>query len=202
MKKLFAFLLAFSLLLVSCQSAPADETSSSSDTTEAIQTTDTEGTTASAEEPFSPDFLKNWLFSLTPTQEVEHPEDYDIALSLDIDSFSVSEMPDALRLHVVNKAGIPVEMCFCIHMEKLYVMQTHNMSDEVYNDGYMYIGSGWTRIPFATEKFSPWGEVSEQTFTLELQNDLKENFEYTPGRYRFVFYSGVGTHYAYFEITE
>ena len=202
-KQLTVFLLMLSILLCGCTKDLPDESNLSSDT-DPINTVETFSSDGQTEkiEPWQPDLTKNWNFSLVPRENADLPEDYDLALSLDVHTFSISEIPEKINLKIVNQTDKPFYMCTTVHLEKLYDASM-KFEDEHIDIAYT-MGKGWIKLPFTTNEKVSWGTTmrADLTYPISLEENMKENCEFTPGKYRFVCYSAVGPHYAYFEITE
>ncbi|MBQ8496737.1 MAG: hypothetical protein IJ489_04680 [Clostridia bacterium] len=201
MKRLIIFLLSVTILFCSCTPAQTDKSTTPSD----MSTSDITAIDNTKEqiEPWQPDFTKNYNFSLVPSKDYGAlPEDYDLVLSLDNDTFSVSNIPEKINLTVVNQTEKNFHMCTTVHLEKLYSVSMELEEEHIDIDYNM--GKGWSRVPFTTNEKVSWGITAraDVTYPISLETNLKENFELTPGEYRFVLYSAVGSHYAYFEITE
>ncbi len=204
-KRLIALLLMLSVLLCGCTKDLPDENDLSSDT-DAIDTTETSSSSdeqTATTAVWEPDLTKNWNFSLVPSEDYGAlPEDYDLALSLNIDTFSISDIPEKINLTVVNQTEKTFYMCTTVHLERLYSISME--LEEEHIDIHYNMGKGWVKVPFTTNEKVSWGITARAdiTYPIVLGKNLQENFELTPGKYRFVFYSPIGPHYAYFEITE
>ena len=191
--------------LCGCTKDLPDEYGLSSDT-DAVDMT--AGTSSSSDEQtempvsWEPDLTKNYNFSLVLNENDTFSADYDLVLSLDIDTFSISEIPEKINLTIVNQTDKTFHMCTVIHLEKLYAVSAE-LEDEHIDIDY-HMGKGWVRVPFTTNEKVSFGTTmrADVTYPILIEKNLKENFKLSVGKYRFVFYSAVGSHYAYFEITE
>ncbi len=201
-KRLTALFLMLSILLCGCAKDLPDATTD----TDALDTSLTSSSSDEQTETAAPWKLartKNWNFSLVPSENYgDLPEDYDLALSLDIETFSISEIPETIKLRIVNQTGKTFHICTAVHLETLTSMDWER--GEEYFDIAYNLGLGWGKIPFTTYEHSAWATTkrSDVTYAISLEENLKENAELAPGLYRFVAYSPFGPHYAYFEITE
>ncbi len=127
---------------------------------------------------------------------------FDYELSLAEDTFY--EVPEYLEISLVNKTGDPA-LYTLMFIEKRY--------DDIYHIDnptvHISLGSkgnlqAWVRIPFMTEE-DVLDKVteSEKTGKIYLQENLKADYEFTPGRYRLVIPLLDGkTHYLNFYIEE
>lgn len=217
MKKAFClFLLSLATLLsVGCNSANDDPTLTSSvETTSTAQadltsSEDTEPPEATSElkaEAWQPNFDDAWNFTpyYYPGKNKEIPvSDYDIEVTAEPSRFSVSDIPGKIHVVISNKTGTPFTCALYFNLEKLYYVPGEPHDGPI-DYGYREAALAWVRLPYQPYNKVWWVDENREAlpFNVSLKEGFVEDFELTPGQYRFVSYSAVGTHYAYFEITE
>lgn len=191
LKKWIPFLLGFTfmifamILFSSCNHVRPSETTGE----KTGQETTTEDQVGWAPEASAP-----WNFTPVTSRE---SGDSDIEVTLEQSIFT--EMPETLIYTMTNKTGQPFYCLMSVYCEKQY------LASEVGDNGP---GAGdlslWVRVPFCRNASSAgWMEAARPSIDwhLTVSAYVKENFEFTPGKYRLVTFADDGPHYAYFEIT-
>lgn len=182
----FAFIILTVILFSSCGHArPLDTTSDKP----------VEGTTGEDYAEWRPEISKPWNF--TPVIS-RNNGDSDIEVTLEQSVFT--EMPETLVYTMTNKTGKPFYCLMSVYCEKQYLASEVGDSGALAGDF-----SFWVRIPFYRYASSiGWVETAKSSLDwhLTVSACTKENFEFTPGKYRLVTFADDGPHYAYFEITE
>lgn len=134
-----------------------------------------------------------------------NPEDYDIKVTVEPSVFSASEVPEYIRVTANNLTGKTCECSANVFLEKLYnnVYPDEPPSLEHFEFS-RYFSHAWVRVPFANLDKISWGTSARADLPWRLTTEkcLRDGYEFTPGRYRFVVFTAVGTHYGYFEVTE
>lgn len=181
MKKLIGMLLVCSVVFSCCFLSGCGDTKLSEDSRQNPEDT--------SQNTWELDMDKPWYFTPACGEE-EDLDGYDIEISLDVTTYS--HTPDSLICNVVNKTGKPY-MLGAVLLEKLY--------EHVYYPYHEEMPSAWVRLPFMMNPRWSIGDNSLIGWKIELSKYMKEDFEFTPGRYRLVIFAGDGSHYAYFEIT-
>lgn len=214
MKKVFClFLLNFVIFLsVGCNAT--DDGSSVTTSTEKISTNadltsseDTEffETTVLRAEVWQPNFDDVWNF--TPYYPWKDKEilasDYDIKVTAEPSRISVSDISEKIHIVISNKTGTSFTCALYFNLEKLYYVPGEPYDGPI-DYGYNESSLAWIRLPYQPYNKVRWvdNQIEALPFNLSLKDGFVEDFELTPGQYRFVCYSAAGAHYAYFEITE
>ena len=181
-KKLYfraaAFVLGAALLLFSgCQTS---DTEKQTDTTNPLVLTG-----------WKPDAGEPWNFTPTLGNVGEDAEKYDFEITLEQTVYS--GVPDSISYTLVNKTGEPFYTCGEF-IEKAYSNPFPPYFDEV--------SAAWIRIPYYRTPIWAYCPDSEVDGKIILSQFLEEDFTFTPGDYRIIFFLSDGPHYVYFEIME
>mgnify|MGYP003296497264 CR=1 FL=1 len=213
MKKSFClFLLSFAILFsVGCDAIGDGSTSlsdlkktstSQAELTSSENTEPAETTATLKAEAWQPN-LSPWNISPYYQRDDATPQDYILNLNAEPSVFSITEIPEYIRVTIFNEAGKQFWFISNFQLEKKYtIVKEENVSPLISASNYFV----WCRIPYARNANFEAGYTAraDLPYLIDLKDESSwyENYELTPGEYRFVFYSAVGTHYAYFEITE
>ncbi len=207
LRKIFVLFLAATLcFLCSCaEEIPdaTDTTASSVDTTTAQTEGTTETTVLEETTVWEPDLSASWEhapYYFYKGEEPEiNPEDYDIQITVEPNVISMSNFPDEIYIHIENATGKPYIFCLSYYIEKLYGYYKNESYRPLIEEPRLV----WIRVPFENSWKIYWVEENEEKrFPLNYDKLTRYDFDFPPGKYRVVFYSAVGTHYGYFEVTE
>ena len=118
-----------------------------------------------------------------------HPENIEIELSMDADSFSPKI--ESITVRAVNTKGESFRFSPLLLIEKKTAIKD-----------YGYEGDFWVRLPYKTS--NPFIQVTSAenraSFIYERKN-WKNEYEFTQGQYRFVVFIESVPHYIEFKIT-
>ena len=202
MKRIFALLMAFTFLFFCGCDNNVSETSDSEETTDRL---------ASSQNTWSPNLEADWEFEpALPSDDYINMftytdvSTYDIDFHLDIEEFSLSDIPEEIYVTIENRNGTPfmLKAIPMLLLEKKFTLP----KEERDNYSMMFIFSDvWVRTPLPNANSSVmWSELTrhEMNHTIDITKFENSLFSFTPGEYRLVLHTLAGAHYAYFTITE
>lgn len=146
--------------------------------------------TANRMKKWKPNAAENWNFTpILPVAVINPNEYYTLDLDYSLEETEFEKVPDKL----VNKSGDPplCQSYFFIEKQCNSLYLTLDLGDDG-AVGYTAYGA-WARIPFIFKR----GDISEEESTAEIKINLKDNlkadYEFTPGCYRLVFFQYDGS---------
>lgn len=139
---------------------------------------------------WNPDDSQPWNFTPICPNLNSDSNQYDFEITLT--SSIYSEVPDAIAYTLINKTGESFSTCGEF-IEKAY--------DNGFPPYYDEVSPAWVRVPFYRTPIWGFCPNSRVEAKVEISKYTKENYKFTPGKYRILFFLNDGPHYAYFEIT-
>lgn len=143
-----------------------------------------------SDEKWKPNAAENWNFTpILPVAVINPNEYYTLDLDYSLEETEFEKVPEYLTLKLVNKSGDP-PLC-----QSYFFIEKQCNSFDLGDDGAVgYTAYGaWARIPFIFKR----GDISEEESTAEIKINLKDNlkadYEFTPGCYRLVFFQYDGS---------
>lgn len=143
-----------------------------------------------------PDQSEIWNYCPVVPVDTGEMITYDLELTLENNRVSVNDLSHNLVLKIQNNSGQTFRDLTVIYLEKAY------------NIDYQYVASDidkvWLRVPFVTSYTIYWSETvrADVTYIINLEESLVQEYKYTSGKYRLVYYAADGPYYVYFEIVD